>query len=420
MHKLWNARASSIPEVPSLNRRSVLRNSLAFGSINLVGLAGCAAMPNNTMSKKTGGLAVEDVPPVLAPVRAHPDRLFDLTVCLRPFRAKGPRLETEQLGDTLVVHNYGHGGSGWSLSWGSAILAVQKAIASGPKEIAVIGCGAIGLTSAIMAQRAGAQVTIYTRELLPRTRSARATGLWTPDSRIALTETAGPSFGILWEQMARASFKTYRNYLGLPGRPVEWIDNYELSDVPFEEVRERDEKLNTLGFADYSDRISDLTPRPQLLPYGATPFPVKYVQRSSMMMFNIPNYSHTLMSDFYAAGGKVEIREFHHPSQLNQLKEKVVINCPGYAARALWKDESLTPVRGQNGWLIPQPEVTYSFEYNDVSVVSRQDGILVQAIDGGDLKGYNDSNERAIRAESVKAVNIIEGLYSRFPAPSRA
>lgn len=138
------------------------------------------------------------------------------------------------------------------------------------------------------------------------------------------------------------------------------------------------------------------------------------------MMFNIPDYSHILLTGFFAAGGKIEIREFHHPSQLTQLKEKVVINCPGYAARALWKDESLTPVRGQIGWLIPQPEVTYGFNYGDVSVLSRRDGILVQALDGGDLKGYNDSNERTIRAESVTAVNIIEKLYSRFPAPSRA
>ena len=40
-----------------------------------------------------------------------------------------------------------------------------------PKKIAVIGSGIIGLTSALVALRAGAQVTIYTRELLPRTRS---------------------------------------------------------------------------------------------------------------------------------------------------------------------------------------------------------------------------------------------------------
>jgi glycine/D-amino acid oxidase-like deaminating enzyme len=395
----------------------MLKNSLALGS--LASLGGCALTPAAPPSK-VRALPVEDIPPKLAPVRAHVDRLFDITVCLRPFRPQGPRLDTEQIRDTLVVHNYGHGGSGWSLSWGSAAIAVGKAIATGPKEIAVIGCGAIGLTSAITAQRWGAKVTIYTRELTPRARSYRATGLWTPDSRISLTEPAGPRFGALWEQMARTSFKTYRSYLGLPGKPVEWIDIYELSDIPFDQVSAQEEKLDTLGFGSYSDRINDLTPQSQMLPDGTNPFPVKYAQRSEIMMFNIPSYSHTLLNDFYAAGGKLEIREFHHPSQLAELPEKVVINCPGYAARALWKDDSLVPVRGQNGWLIPQPEVKYSFDYKDVSVVSRRDGILVQALEGGDMKGYGNSDEKINRAESINAVKTIESLYARFPQASGA
>ena len=136
------------------------------------------------------------------------------------------------IGDTLVVHNYGHGGSGWSLSWGSADMAVQKAMSVSPKEIAVVGCGIIGLTSAITAQRAGARVTIYTREMLPRTRSVRANGSWTPDSRIALTSAAPANFGETWEQMARMSWKTLRTYLGLPGDPVAFSDHYGLSDAP--------------------------------------------------------------------------------------------------------------------------------------------------------------------------------------------
>ena len=144
------------------------------------------------MAPVASSLAALDRPPPLAPIRAHKDRLFDITVCLRPFRAAGPRLDTEMIGDPLVVHNYGHGGSGWSLSWGSGTIAVQKAMATSPREIAVIGCGALGITSAILAQRAGAQVTIYCKDLVQQARSARASGVWTPDSRIALTEPAGP------------------------------------------------------------------------------------------------------------------------------------------------------------------------------------------------------------------------------------
>jgi glycine/D-amino acid oxidase-like deaminating enzyme len=386
-----------------LDRRLALLGGLA-------GLGGCAVQPGAPNT----GLAIEDVLPPLAPVRAHKDRLFDNTDCLRPFRAAGPRMDAEMLGDALVIHNYGHGGSGWSLSWGSAELVVKKAMERSPREIAVIGCGALGLTAAITAQRAGASVTIYCKELLQQARSARATGGWTPDSRICLTSAAGPNFAALWEQMARTSWKTYRSYLGLPGDPVRFSDRYTLSDIPFAEMREKSEALNTMGFAGYMDRIADITPRAQELPPGASPFPVAHVRRSETLQFNVHDYAHQLLMDFYAAGGKITVREFHAPGEMGQLKEKVVINCTGYGARALWKDESIVPVRGQIGWLIPQPEVNYGFFYRDVSVLSRTDGIVVQALEGGDLKGYNDDHEVGDRAESERAVGVIEDLYSRF------
>lgn len=47
---------------------------------------------------------------------------------LRPYRDQGVRLAAEAVGDRQVVHNYGHGGSGITLSWGSAELAVDLAL----------------------------------------------------------------------------------------------------------------------------------------------------------------------------------------------------------------------------------------------------------------------------------------------------
>src|SRR5271165_706199 len=203
-----------------LNRRDLLRGAA------LLGLTGCA--PKVTRVATPLGLPSSE----LVPVQAQVDRIFRVTVCLRPFRAAGPRLEVERVGDKTVVHNYGHGGSGWSLSWGSSSVAVEKAMAAGERDIAVIGCGALGLTSALLLQRAGARVTIYAKELPPNVRSSLATGVWTPDSRICLEQHATPAFKQLWEQMTRTSFQTYQNFLGLPGTPVEFIDSYFVSDGP--------------------------------------------------------------------------------------------------------------------------------------------------------------------------------------------
>src|SRR5229473_4895684 len=111
-------------------------------------------------------------------------------------------------------------------------VVVRKALeaANGSREVAVLGCGALGLTAAITAQRAGLRVTIYAKERPPFVRSSRATGSWTPDSRIALTSAASPDFAAQWESMARTSFAMYQSYLGMPGSPIEWTDRYDLSD----------------------------------------------------------------------------------------------------------------------------------------------------------------------------------------------
>src|SRR5207247_7513450 len=43
-------------------------------------------------------------------------RIREVKVGLRPFRRSGVRLEA----DGRVIHNYGHGGSGFTVSWGCA------------------------------------------------------------------------------------------------------------------------------------------------------------------------------------------------------------------------------------------------------------------------------------------------------------
>jgi len=383
------------------DRRAFLQRSAALGGLGLLG--GCAT---------TGpGVAPSPLafakPPPLAPIRARPDRIMNITVCLRPFRAAGPRIEAETVGDKLVVHNYGHGGSGWSLSWGSGLAALKIALAGGEKDIAVIGCGALGLTAATLAQRAGCRVTIYAKDRLPDARSARATGVWSPDSRIALESAAGPAFAAQWEDMARRSFRIHMQYLGLADRPVEWIEQYRLSDNP-QSVPSPPEPMD---FAHYLSLVRDLTPPSEEVPAGQHPFPVPRVRRGFTPMFNIAAYGHVLANDFLLNGGHIETVEFHTPAELAALKQKVIINCTGYGARALWRDDSIVPVRGQIAWLIPQEEVTYGIYYRGVGTTPRHDGMAVQNSGPDESYGYNDANETPDRAEADQAVATIASLF---------
>ena len=348
----------------------------------------------------------------LPPLRASPDRITAVTVCTRPFRAQGPRLDVEQVGQKTVIHNYGHGGSGWSLSWGSSGIAVQKAVATGERDIAVIGCGALGLTSSLLLQRAGSHVTIYAKELPPNVRSSLATGLWTPDSRICLEEYATPSFKQLWESMARQSFLTYQTLLGLPGNPVEFIDNYFVSDEPELPPRRGALQDDRPPFARLQgELIGDLSPRSETFGPGSHPLGARYLRRNTLMMFNLSAYARMLTADFLSNGGQIEIKEFHSPADFAQLRQKTLINATGYGSRALFNDQSITPVRGQLARMIPQAEINYGLFYKGASFVPRRDGLVFQVVGEDDYYGFDDDTTTPNRAEAELAVNTIAGLF---------
>ena len=66
----------------------------------------------------------------------------------------------------------------------------------------------------------------------------------------------------------------------------------------------------------------------------------------------------------------------------------------------------------------------YGLSYRHVYVVPRRDGIVVQDLTGGDMKGYGDSNEAIDRAEADGAVTTLAQLFTparwRGAAPGAA
>lgn len=389
-----------------IGRRGVLAGA---GAALLVGaLEGCSVdVLGGARRQKPRAPILE-----LARLQASPERITAITVCTRPFRAQGPRLEVERIGQKTVVHNYGHGGSGWSLSWGSSAIAVSKAMATGQRDVAVIGCGALGLTSALLLQRAGARVTIYAKDLPPNVRSSLATGLWTPDSRICLEDYATPAFKQLWESMARQSFQTYQTLLGLPGNPVEFIDNYFVSEDPHALRRQPPSDDSRPKFAELQrELIGDLVFQGVEFAPGSHSLGPRYLRRNTLMMFNLSAYARMLMSDFLANGGRIEIKEFHSPADFVALPQETLINATGYGARALFGDQSITPVRGQLARMIPQPDVGYGLFYKGVSFVPRRDGLVFQVVGDDDYYGFNDDTTTPSRTEAELAVNTIAGLF---------
>ena len=199
----------------------------------------------------------------------------------------------------------------------------------------------------------------------------------------------------------------HQTYLGMPGEPVSFTERYILRDALPTGPRER--APNEIRF--FAAHV-DGVPRGRDLAPGEYPFPVARARVSTTMLFNVSELMHRLMGDFLIEGGAIVPMTFDTPADIARLAEPVVVNCTGYGARALWRDDSIAPVRGQIAWLAAQPEARYGFIYRGVSVMSRPDGVVVQQIGDSDMYGMGAANETPDRAESEAAIATVSPLFA--------
>ncbi len=335
------------------SRRALLEATglLALGG----GLSACAG-------RRGASLVWPEAPRGFARVRVSEDRIIRTVVGLRPFRPSGFVVRAETLGDKVVVHNYGHGGGGISLSWGTAEMAVEEAWKTGEKSFAVLGCGAVGLATARLLQRRGALVTIYAKDLPPDTTSNIAGGQWSPTSVMDPEHRTAESDALL----ARASRLAHRSFQQLPGTEygIRWLENYVLSDEPLREWWEH-------------GLVRDLYPESRELRKGEHPFPSRHARRFTTMLIEPPIYLTAMVRDVRLAGGRIVVRELQGREQVQDLPEPVVINCTGLGSKTLFGDLELTPVRGQLTFLLPQAEVDYIVIAGGLYMFPRHDGIVL-------------------------------------------
>jgi D-amino-acid oxidase len=314
----------------------------------------------------------------LPKVHVSSSRVIKETVGLRPFRKTGPRIEKLSLGNKTIVHNYGHGGSGWSLSWGTALIASELVDQTQEKKIGLMGCGVVGLATARTLQQKGYEVTIYTKDSYPNITSAMATGTWSPTSRLIMPQYVTPEFAAMYQKACTHSYRTFQRLLGL-NQVVDWMDAYS--------IRSGEQRRG-----DYSDELKSKleTPEVSFYPKGVplskreNPFKFEQVSKSPTTIFNIPSYLKMMRDDFLLAGGKIEFRDFKKPEDIDALPQRCVVNCTGLGAQEIFGDHDLMPVSGQLCFLIPQPELNYRANMGGVYFIPRRDGIMIggNGIDG--------------------------------------
>ena len=323
-------------EITRRTRRSVIQG---LGAGALLAAVGCTPTP---VSKGPDYPRAFSRKPWAAP-RVSMDAVIRVIVGHRPYRPSGFRVEREQLDDKVVVHNYGHGGGGLSLGWGSSALAVREAANLVPGEVAVVGSGIMGLCTARLLQDAGWSVTIYTRDVYRHTTSNVAAGEWGPFSTHddGLVDSA---FLARLDWAARISHHAYTNLTGSK-YGVRWLESYELYGAP---VGERS-----------GSTYDDLFTYQGVLNPGEHPFGERYARRMVTMQIDPGTLLRQLTADFQIAGGKFVIRNFENLDSVLALSEPVIFNCTGLGAARLFNDSDLVPAQGQLVFLPPDPAVDY-------------------------------------------------------------
>jgi glycine/D-amino acid oxidase-like deaminating enzyme len=346
------------------------RRTFTAGSAAL--LSGCATVGNRRLENCTP----------LPPVQVDASRVIRTMAGLRPYRRSGFVVRAEQLGEKRLVHNYGHGGGGITLSWGTSKLATELGLQGHTGPVAVIGSGVMGLSTARLVQEAGFPVTIYAAALPPDTTSNIAGGQFHPYA-VFRDDEVTPEFRT---QFARALDYSWRRFQIMVGDDygIRWLPTYVETDTP------------------ESMPVANFPPVNRLLTQTEHPFPLQNVLHYDTMYVETGRYLRQMMRDVQIAGGKFEVRKFATPADIASLPEALVFNCTGLGSRDLFNDQDLHPARGQLAILEPQPEIQYAVTGGPGYMFPRPDGIILGGtfeLDQWDANPQPDTIARIISSQ---------------------
>ncbi|MCA9290367.1 MAG: FAD-dependent oxidoreductase, partial [Phycisphaerales bacterium] len=280
---------------------------------------------------------------------------------VRPCRRGGPRIETEIVRGRPIVHQYGHGGAGVTLSWGSAVeaAALVGAIVAPPGPVAIAGSGVIGLSTAAALTERGYDVTIHARAMPPGTTSDVAAAMWWP------VATARGETSASHARFDRIVIESWRRFGAMDA------ERYGIARLPVFETPDVTQMMHDLP--DEILRASRTTTVDRIpvpgLSVGARRFETYRIDMS--------RYLPALLDDLRARGVRWVERSFDTLDDLATLDAPVVVNCLGLDAGRVGADDAVFGVRGALVRLAAQPGVRYMMQFGESYLIPREGGVVL-------------------------------------------
>lgn len=306
-----------------MNRRGLFK--AIFGSI----------LASSLVQRAWGQPAKEVDVRKLTPPNLNEAYLGQQILCYRPMRHGSPNLSVQVLGSKVVAHNYGHGGSGWTLGPGSAKFVnslmlnsdFAKDLQNKETPIAIVGAGVIGLFTAYDLNKRGFKnITLYA-DRTDKLTSHNAGGLLAPVSMDNAPD--------MQNTIDQIGVDAYRFYAGIAKN------------------QNTDFKVGASIVPTYFQNREDS---------GLEPYVGKVMQPAKEVLLDFGNgttrpmvaYDDGIYMDTALLMGELRnyINAKHIPivqkklTSLAELPQKFIFNCSGLGAAQLANDAEVVPVQG--------------------------------------------------------------------------
>ena len=252
-----------------------------------------------------------------------------------------------------------------------------------PTEAVVVGCGVIGLSTAIRLRKSGLDARIVTAELPKKTTSAVAAAIWYP-------YRAYPEDAVL--RWGRRTFEVFEDLAKVPETGVRMREGVEL-------------RREVAGEPWWAGAV------PGVRRCAENELPPGYRDGHAFVVpvVEMPIYLRYLIGRFAAAGGEIEERAIDSLDDLAG-EARAVVNCAGLGARELIGDDSLRPIRGQVLRVRNPGLDSFSLDEDDPKGVTyivprSEDCILGGTADEG---AWDTEPDAAVAAEILRRCTALE------------